>query len=376
MTKTMNEIRLATSSFAAALCVASILTPFVRADEPTSVTLDGQTYGAQPDEIGPIGGGPGYTRIVTQGDLVAKNLDELLEALAKAQPGQVVFIPGETEIDCTARIYIDELVLEVPAGVTLAGNRGHESSAGALICSDALKTMPLIRIMGPDVRITGLRIRGPNPKRYLDHHRRSFTEKLPDGTVRGHQYYYKFPLSRAIATEHAALEVDNCDISAFSHSAVFLSKGDGHHIHHNFIHHCQYAGLGYGISHDVAASLIERNFFDANRHSIAGTGRPGNSYEARHNIELGTSLSHCFDMHGGRDRKDNTVIAGTTIRIHNNTFRAPETPIVIRGVPEEICEVFGNWFPRHAAPTEAVRAGAKTVVRDNAYGTDPPRIIP
>jgi len=363
-------------SLVAALYLAHLLPAFVCAGEATSVTLDGRTYGAQADEIGPIGGGAGYKRTVTKGDFVVTNLDGLLAALAQAKPGQVVFIPGETEIDCTARVYIEKLVLEIPGGVTLAGNRGQDGSQGALICSDALDTKPLIRATGPKVRITGLRIRGPNPKRYLDHHRRSFSETLPDGTKRGHAYYYKFPVSEGIATDYPGLEIDNCEISGFSHSGIYLKKGTQHHIHHNFIHHCQYAGLGYGVCHDVASSLIERNLFDFNRHSIAGTGRPGCGYEARHNLVLGTSLSHCFDMHGGRDRKDGTMIAGTTIRIHHNTFRAPQTSIVIRGVPENVCEVFGNWFVRHANPKRAVRAGKKTVVRDNAYDTDPPRAIP
>jgi len=364
-------------SWMVALCLAGLLPASAcGADEPTFVSIDGKIYGAQADEVGPIGGGVGYTRIVAKGDFVATNLEELLDALVKAEPGQVVFIPGETEIDCTARSYIEKLVLEIPPGVTLAGNRGQDGSAGALICSDALDTKPLIHIMGPEVRITGLRIRGPNPKRYIDHHRRSFTEKLPDGTRRGHEYYYKFPVSRGIETEHPGLEVDNCAITAFSHAGIFLISGDNHHVHHNFIHHCQYQGLGYGVSHDTSSSLIECNLFDFNRHSIAGTGRPGCGYVARHNVELGTSLSHCFDMHGGRDRGDGTTIAGTTIRIHNNTFRAPQTPVVIRGVPEDVCEVYRNWFPRHVKPDEAVRHGERTVVRDNAYGTDPPRVIP
>ncbi|HUT91561.1 MAG TPA: hypothetical protein VMY37_18830 [Thermoguttaceae bacterium] len=339
------------------------------AEEATSVELNGQTYGAVADEVGPLGGGSGYTKIVTEGELVATNLDELLEALGKAKPGQTVFIPGETEIDCTARVYIEGLVLEVPGGVTLAGNRGQDGSQGALISSDALKTPGLIRIAGPDARITGLRIRGPNAKRYLDHHQRSFAEG------RGHGYYYKFPASDGITTEHPALEVDNCDVSAFGHAGIRLRRGDGHHVHHNFIHHCQYAGLGYGVSHDVASSLIERNLFDFNRHSIAGTGRPGCAYEARHNVELGTSLSHCFDMHGGRDRDDGTDVAGTTILVHHNTFRAPTTPIVIRGVPQDKCEAYGNWFPRHEKPEAAVRASENTHVRENAYGADPPRVV-
>ena len=372
-------------------CLAGLLPIAAVADEPTFVTIDGKVYGAQPDEVGPIGGGKGYTRIVTEGDFEVTNLNELLDALAEAKPGQVVFIPGETEIDCTARVYIEKLVLEIPAGVTLAGNRGQDRSAGALICSDALgypvrpfdergvnfDAKPLINATGPNVRITGLRIRGPNPKRYLDHHYRSVGERLPNGKTRGRAYYYKFPISKGIQTVHPSLEVDNCDLSAFSQSAVFLIDSDGHHVHHNFIHHCQYQGLGYGVCHDQSSSVIERNLFDFNRHSIAGTGRIGTSYVARHNVELGTSLGHCFDMHGaGGRRLDGTLIAGKTIRIHNNTFRSPATPMYIRGTPDDVCEVFNNWFPVHKTPEEAVRHRKKTVIGSNAYGADPPKVIP
>ncbi len=345
------------------LCLAL---PCLAADEPTWVEVDNVVYGAKPGEIGPIGGAKGYANIVTKGDYVVNDLDALLDALSKAKAGQVVFIGGESTIDLTARIYIDKLVLEVPEGVTLAGNRGHAGSAGALLTSDALKTPVMIRAAGPGVRITGLRIQGPNPKRYLDHHRRSFG---PGGTGSG--YYYKLPTSNGISTRHTRLEVDNCEISGFSHAGVDLVTGDRHHIHHNHIHHCQYQGLGYGVCHNTASSLIEYNLFDFNRHSIAGTGRPGNSYVARHNVELGTSLSHCFDMHGGRDRKDGTDIAGTSIEIYNNTFRAPQTPVVIRGVPEDKCHVHHNWFVTRSEAGRAVRASDRTRVFDNIYGDEP-----
>lgn len=92
---------------------------------------------------------------------------------------------------------------------------------------------------------------------------------------------------------------------------------------------------------------------------------------ARHNVELGVSLSHCFDMHGGRDRQDGTEMAGTSLEIYNNTFCAPQTPVVIRGVPEQKCEVHHNWFPKHADAERAVRAAARTSVFDNAYGPEP-----
>ena len=337
--------------------------------EPMWVEIDNTVYGAKPDERGPIGGGNSYADISTKGDYTVKDVDALLGALSKAKAGQVVFVPGETVIDLTARIYIEQLVLEVPEGVTLAGNRGHNGSKGALLTSDALKTSAMIRVSGPNVRITGLRIRGPNPKRYLDHHLRAFG---PGGG--GHKYYYKFPVSNGIRTEYPCLEVDNCEVSAFTQAGIYLIKGEGHHIHHNFIHHCQYNGLGYGVSHNTASSLIEYNLFDWNRHSIAGTGRPGCSYVARHNVERGMSLSHCFDMHGGRDRKDGTDIAGTSIEIYNNTFRAPQTPVVIRGVPEEKCEVHHNWFLKHGEAGQAVRSSAKTNVAKNAYG-DKPKVV-
>lgn len=336
------------------------------ADDPTYIEIGDALYGAKADEQGPIGGGAGYTHIITQGDYTVGNLDALLDALANAQAGQVVFIPGSTEIDLTARIYIEELVLIVPAGVTLASDRGHDGSLGALLTSDALKTPVMIRALGPGVRITGLRVQGPCPKRYIDHHKRAFTKG-----GEGHSYYYKLPTSNGITTEFAQLEVDNCDISGFSHGGVYLMKGDSQHVHHNFIHHCQYQGLGYGVSHGTASSVIEYNLFNYNRHSIASTGRPGNAYVARHNVELGVSLSHCFDMHGGRDRRDGTDVAGTAIEIYNNTFRAPQTPVVIRGVPEEGCDVHHNWFPKHAEAAKAVRASERTHVSDNVYGPEP-----
>ncbi len=337
-----------------------------RAPDPTWVEIGGVVFGAKADSRGPIGGGAGYGDIVTSGDYTVTSVDALLDALSKAKAGQVVFIPGETEIDLTARIYIERLVLEVPGGVTLAGERGHKGSKGALLSSDALKTPVMIRAGGPNVRVTGLRVRGPNPKRYIAHHSRSFRKR-----GKGSDYYYKLPTSNGIVTDHDALRVDNCEVSAFSHGGIYLRAGKDHHVHHSYIHHCQYQGLGYGICHNKAGSLIEQNLFDWNRHSIAGTGRPGCGYVARNNVELGTSLSHCFDMHGGRDRNDGTDIAGTFIEIANNTFRAPQTPIVIRGVPETGCIVHHNWFPKHDGARQAVRASARTKVTDNVYGSDP-----
>jgi len=334
----------------------------------TWVDINGQICGAKPDERGQIGGGVGYANLLTPTTEPITTLDGLLEALKNAKPGDVVYVDGNAEIDCTVRVYIEKLVLEIPENITLASNRGQGDSKGGMIFSDTFATSPLMRVMGSNVRITGLRIGGPNPKPCLEHHRRSFAEG------RGHEYYYKFPTSDGIVTDHPGLEVDNCELGGWSHAAIYLRAGDKHHIHHNFIHHNQYNGLGYGVSHNQAFSLIERNLFNYNRHSIAGTGRPDSGYEARHNVEIEHSLSHCFDMHGGRDRKDGTDIAGTWLKIHHNTFRCPKTAIVIRGVPEEGADIYNNWF-YHKPEDAPVRSSGETQLQNNAYGLTEPALL-
>jgi len=335
-----------------------------------SVEIDGRRFGAEPDALGPIGGGAGYRALVEPTGAVIRTLDELLARLAAAQPGEVLWLDGAAEIDCTERVHIEQLVLEVPGGVMLASDRGRQGSAGALIRSDTFQTRPLFRVLGPGVRFSGLRLQGPNPKRCNEHHRRSFGTAPDWQGGRGHEYYYRFPVSDGIEAAHDGLTVDNCELGGWSHAAIWLRAGRGHHIHHNFIHHNQYNGLGYGIAHDRAFSLIERNLFDRNRHSIAGTGNPGSGYEARHNVELGESLSHCFDMHGGRDRKDGTDVAGSWLKVRHNTFGSPELALMVRGDPAEQVLVEHNWF-YHATAAEAVRGENRVRLGENAGGYRP-----
>lgn len=327
--------------------------------------INGTRYGARANETGPIGGGKGYKKRIDTADKTVRSLDQLINALENAGKGDVIYLPGDVTIDCTVQVYIEELVIRIPSGVTLASNRGQNGSPGALIQSDTFNTKPLIRAAGPDVRVSGLRIRGPDPKRRMRHHRRSFQED------RGHSYYYKFPVSRGIVTTSTGLEVDNCELSGWSHAAIFLKDGKNHRIHHNHIHHNQFNGLGYGITHDTAFSRITHNLFNFNRHSIAGTGRPKSGYEASNNVERGTSLSHCFDMHGGRDREDGTNIAGTRIHVHHNTFLPETTSVKIRGKPQKNARIHHNWFNQRR-PKQAVETEGNSTVRDNVFGRSEP----
>jgi len=301
-----------------------------------------ETFGAEANPTGdPIGGGKGYRRVVAKGDFRVGTLDELLDALKRAKSGQVVHVAGDAEIDMSGR---ENIV--IPGGVTLAGGRGIGDSKGGLLFSTKLKTFPLFRTGGGNVRVAGLRLRGPDPQRR--------TEQMRKLHKAGK--YYSIPNSDGIQCEHKSLEVDNCELSGWSHAAVFLRKSATEaHIHHNYMHHNQRSGLGYGVCLDQSDALIEANLFDYCRHHIAGTGRPGTSYEARYNLVLEHANSHSFDMHGGADRKDRTDVAGDRISIHHNTFKAKNVAaVVIRGKPRKVCEVHHNWFP-HPSPARAIR---------------------
>lgn len=376
----------------------------------TWIEEGGETYGAKPDATGPLGGGEGYTRVVAAGNATVKTVDELTAALAQAKAGDVVYVDPDAALDVTEYVYLDPgFAIRVPAGVTLASNRGHERSLGAIIFSDALQTCPLIEAAGTGVRVTGLRLRGPDTKRRLAFHHRVFYAPLGETETRSRdQLYYSLPNSIVIRTSHADLEVDNCDISGGSQSGVCIAGSAGHRIHHNLIHHSQRMGLGYGVVMNEGQALIQFNVFRDNKHHIAGTGRLGSGYEASHNLVLPPTepnvfdgkpygQDHQFDMHGGIDRRDGTTIAGEFLRVHHNTFQDLTIALNIRGVPREFAEVHHNWF-RHAKavttnpsgawhrPRETVEGGpladqavviteGNTRVWDNAYGPPPlPRV--
>jgi len=305
----------------------------------------GETFGAWRNPSGdPIGGGKSYGGIVTGGDFRVGTLDELLDALGRASRGQTVFVDNDAVIDMSG---VEGVV--IPGGVTLASGRDGESNRGALLYSVNVATSPLFTTGGEGVRITGIRLRGPDLERRTEQLRQLREEG-------GSKAYYSIPNSDGIIAVHPRLEVDNCELWGWSHAAVYLKEGSAEaHIHHNYIHHNQRSGLGYGVCLDRSYALIEANVFDWCRHHIAGTGRPGTGYEARYNIVFGHANGHSFDMHGGRDRGDGTDVAGDVILIHHNFFMATDVPaVVIRGVPRRRAEIHHNWF-LHENPGRAVR---------------------
>ncbi len=338
--------------------------------DKTYFEVDGHIYGAVPDDS-PLGGGFGYKDVFVTGDYIVETVDQFLEALEKAKSGEIIFIKGDAVIDLTS---IGK-TLDIKDGVTIASDRGNAGSTGALVFSDAFVT-PMFNA-GKDVRITGITFKGADAERRIEFHART----LLGPTALGRDVYYKLKALDCIMTVNDNLEVDNCEFSGFSHSPVFISGGLGHHIHHNNLHHNQRHGLGYGVCLDKSTALIEYNLMNWNRHDIAGTGAPGSGYEARHNVQMGVSLSHCFDMHGGRDRGDGTDIAGKYVFMHHNLFLSDEYPYSLRGTPTDLQDFYNNAVYRSLGFYTKQRLygtaeqQTKIKVRDNLFGLGSSRTV-
>ncbi len=318
------------------LALVMVCSPFGLTEEPE------ETFGCEANATGnPIGGGEGYSDIFTKGDFTVTTKEELLAALKEARAGQVIFVPDGVEIDLTGQQRI-----AIPQGVTLAGTRGLNGSAGARIFTTWRKSHGLMYAAGREVRITGLRFEGAY----------GGTEKVADH-------------SSFCSLGHYRCEIDNCEVYNFNVVGIGVGGLDVH-VHHNHIHHCQRSGYGYGVATNGTNARIIANKFNACRHHIASGGAPGSGYEAAWNLIGPEATSHHFDMHGGRDRGDNTDIAGDWLHIHHNTFEnTTRQSIVIRGVPSQGAEIHHNWFLLVASKNPVVSRG-NTRVYDNVYGPD------
>jgi hypothetical protein len=238
----------------------------------------------------------------------------LRTALATATSGTVIYLEPTGNFQLTGTFPI-----LVPEGVTIASNRGAlvegVYSEGALIAVDSgsvSANVPVFDTNASGVRFSSLRFEGPYG--IIDE---SYTQVETVG-IR----------ARSGASN---IEIDNIEIYGWTNAAIYLKGAQHAYVHHNHIHrnHHQHfytntsTGSGasaYGIVlYDDADALIEANIFDYNRHSIAGHGEPGQSYEARYNIVQQHLAAHAFDMHQFTGPA-NAKSAGNEIYIHHNTF--------------------------------------------------------
>jgi len=321
------------------------LTPF-----PTPIP--GETFGAIASNPtgSPLGGGSGYNKMVLKSDAkyIVSTKQELLDAFKVAKHGEIVFVNGDAVIDMTGT---NNNI--IPAGIILASDRGQGGSQGGLIkryrsSGITWSQTPCFVITGNNVRVTGLRLDGGEIVRD------QLTDQLNPPIM---------PLAMFSARGASGFEVDNNEMYGFSYTAIELentgywNKNVGNAwVHHNYIHHCQARGYGYGICLNDGTVLIEANIFDYMRHAVAAEGFPGESYEFRYNHHLGhgypIGASVC-DVHAypPGDYEDENSIAGYEYKIHHNTFERPERPdmsdnpaIGIRAKPEKTVYIDHNIF--------------------------------
>jgi len=254
-------------------------------------------------------------------------------ALEQAHWGTVIEIAPGTSIEL--RDYpnpynpaLDYAHVHIGGGITIRGDRRGTLLGPELSMRNVTKGA-MIAIEGPDVRITGLRLRGPSRDTDIDQ-----TPVWGIGTEQDHL--------------QARMIIDHNDISDWPGAAVTVSgaaepgvctdMGDPRgsrpnnlRVARNFIHHNQKQEAGYGVRAEKNSfPLIEGNTFVSNRHAIKASGWGCTSYLAWNNLVLWAAptqtkavvarwTAHDFDVHGtggngfgGR--------AGQYFEIAGNTF--------------------------------------------------------
>ena len=287
------------------------------------------------------GGGEGYPDVVDPNwpvVTVVSELSTLSAALAAAVPGDIVYVADDAEIDLTGES------LCVPAGVWLAGGRGVDGAEGGLLTATEGSFAAVVKACGDDVRITGLRFRGPDPKTCPS----EWPDDCPEDVSDDSSCAYCTATAYAISDfGYDGLEVDNNELSGWTYAAVGVKGGLGVDVHHNHIHHGWRMGLGYGVvlyGSAPSSVLVRWNRLDAMRHVVAGQGYPSEDYEARDNLMGENAIGHVYDMHGQDEALDDgSAYAGGDIRVHGNIVLVPDQySFVVRGQPDDGAWLYDN----------------------------------
>ncbi len=313
------------------------------------------SYGQEKE--GPVGGGEGYSNIITEGmaDVVITTNDwqSLKIALDTAVSGDIVYIKGDLEISSNlSNVFVsgngENCLAYVKPGVTLASNRGYNNSRGATLIQDSFTNENVCMLaLGNNARITGINLRGPDI--IQDDDPLYYTDRCPNGE----DYQGNSSQSGINIETYTTAEIDNCELYGWPFAAIrVIWSGDTfqQYIHHNKIYRNSKCGMAYGVGlNGPTNTIIENNIFYYNKHSISGDGYISQNYSAYYNLILNRSrevMAQAFDMHGYFEKlnQGHFNYGGNSINIENNTFVADFPAIKIRGEQKGITTIKNNNF--------------------------------
>jgi hypothetical protein len=291
--------------------------------------------------------------------IVVHTRAELIEALQT--PNAVIWVPGNVTIEMGGATMVP-----IANNVTIASNRNLGGKKGGMIKTSEYPNVGVFITENDDVsfRVTGLRLKGPRTD-YFDPV--AFGRDTYDYAVTGFRPYGK------------SVVVDNCEV--FGWTAAGFIPGTKETptqgwFHHNAMHHNQMAHLGYGMDLQNGVHLVEWNYFDANRHSIAGFGHRENGYEARFNV-VGTHVDHPsffqFDMHSLGENIESgpmsdSQMAGRYVNAHHNVFELTDhNALSLSGIPRMYARFCRNWCADNQNVVDS-DPGADLRVKHNRYG--------
>lgn len=299
-------------------------------------------------------------------DRTVNTRSQLIEAVG--QPETTVWIPSDATIDMTG-----ETRVEIANNVTIASDRNLGGNKGGLIRTTDQQNVGVFVTKHPKVhfRVTGVRLKGPRTDYF-------------DPVARGRSTYdYDVTGFRAYGE---SVIVDHCEVFGWTGAGFVPGTNETPTqgwFHHNSMHHNQMNHLGYPMDLQNGQHLIEWNYFDYNRHSIAAFGHRQNAYEARFNVVGPHAIQHAFDMHYlgenidalGRSQRGSR--AGQYVNVHHNVFElTSNSAFSIQGIPQKYARFCQNWCAEpeagatHGDPEGVVyflpRADVR--VRKNRYG--------
>lgn len=273
----------------------------------------------------------------------AEQFFKLIES--KKLAGKIIYLKGDFDIDLSDRKNIN-----LPSRLTIYGDRGKNGKKGARLFTRSSGSNPLFNINN-NVKIFGLRIEGPDQD--IFHNGVEYKGKNALNLNR-----YKDPVSTGIKIKGSNIIIENCEFSGWTYSAILVDNGSSNNkVRFSYFHHNRRYGLGYGITVNGGDVEVYGNIFNYNRHDIAGTGIKGSSYEVYMNVFLMNTTAHSIDMHGGKDRHDNTDIAGNYLKIYNNYFERENKKtraFLLRGRPLEKSIFKNNYIKIKRKDTELI----------------------